>query len=807
MTINSATRKAGPFLGDGVTTVFPFTFKVFTKNDVQVTLTSSSGAETQLALDSNYTVAVNGDQTVSPGGTVTYPATLATGYKLTITGALPNLQPTSLPNNGPFYPKTIEDAEDRAIILIQQLQEKVDRSIKVNVSDTPLAPLPTAGSRANSVLGFDAIGGVTTLPLPASVGAGDMRVDTFVGGVDFTAGVTTSLNLSRAPGNPANLEIFFDGAFQGPDQWSLSGAVVTFTSAIPAGISKVFARSGTTLSTQIPPTKSVGDSQLIWGTSLGKVVSTRAELKALDTTTYQRAFVLGYSAAGDLGGLGPVYFSSTSALADNGGSITTPNVGSGNWLMMNTSRLNPFMFGAKGDKVTDDTAAIQACYNAVPIGGTFRLPVAPGLAYIVSTQPGGYCLDFSRFVHIEAEGFFSALQPAAGTTSNTVRLKPVVGGGYWGMKWEGLTLGDPFTGTRAGLNGIFIDTQVDGSQLPAGIFRNLNVMTGSVVGGVGILHINSSVGANINGGMYGTSFEDCIVKGGFNLQGSGDSNVIKRALISGPNVGVYFSLTAGASLLTLEDCNITSTGGAVLADSGSRFKMYHCNCEQIQPFTQSITGFTTDCMVNVRGSNGTMSTPEIVGNHFGLFSGVPNSAVVRINNVIGGKADGNVLLNSNSAPTGFIVSNSTNFRIGDGNTYGTAIVTTGAKVSDTGTGTMGVYKPLASTLINAWSQSPVSPTATFVSFKTCAGEVIVDGKLSGGTVTSGTAFAMLPAGHAPLETREFPVVTYNGATLVPGHVRIETDGTMRIMSGQNTAMYLSGIRFMAADLADATSDL
>lgn len=787
------------YVGDGSTTVFPFPYYFLLATDLVVYVNS-------VLQPTGYNVSGAGQDS---GGNVNFTVAPAVGATIIILRDPDKYQNTKLPPNDPFPAKLVETGLDKLTMLVQRIYDRLTRIIQFPDVDTnSVATLPAASARVSQLLGFDSLGNPSMYPVTASVGAGDMRVDTFTAGIDFTtAGTTTQLTLSRAPGNPANLEIFFDGAFQGPDQWSLSGAVVTFTSAIPAGISKVFARSGTTLSTQIPPTKSVGDSQLIWGTSLGKVVSTRAELKALDTTTYQRAFVLGYSAAGDLGGLGPVYFSSTSALADNGGSITTPNVGSGNWLMMNTSRLNPFMFGAKGDKVTDDTAAIQACYNAVPIGGTFRLPVAPGLAYIVSTQPGGYCLDFSRFVHIEAEGFFSALQPAAGTTSNTVRLKPVVGGGYWGMKWEGLTLGDPFTGTRAGLNGIFIDTQVDGSQLPAGIFRNLNVMTGSVVGGVGILHINSSVGANINGGMYGTSFEDCIVKGGFNLQGSGDSNVIKRALISGPNVGVYFSLTAGASLLTLEDCNITSTGGAVLADSGSRFKMYHCNCEQIQPFTQSITGFTTDCMVNVRGSNGTMSTPEIVGNHFGLFSGVPNSAVVRINNVIGGKADGNVLLNSNSAPTGFIVSNSTNFRIGDGNTYGTAIVTTGAKVSDTGTGTMGVYKPLASTLINAWSQSPVSPTATFVSFKTCAGEVIVDGKLSGGTVTSGTAFAMLPAGHAPLETREFPVVTYNGATLVPGHVRIETDGTMRIMSGQNTAMYLSGIRFMAADLADATSDL
>lgn len=621
-------------------------------------------------------------------------------------------------------------------------------------------------------------------------------------GVDFTAGTTASLTLPRAPGAPGNLVVHFDGVYQGPDQWTVTGTTLTFNDAIPLGVTTVYAHIGVTLSASIPPDASVGDNQLAWGASLGRVVASRDELKTLDTNRYRRAFVLGYAAAGDRGGLGAVWFDPSSSAADNGGSIVAPDLGTGRWRMANPDILNPFQFGAKGDKVTDDTLSIQTCYDAVPVGGTLHLPHAPGDAYLVSSQGGGYCLNFSRMVHIRAEGLFAALQPVAGSTVNTILLKPDPAGAYYGMTWEGLVLGDPYTGTRAGNNGLFIDTQVEGSQLPAAIFRALNVMTGTVANGFGILHVNTPSGININGGMYGTSFEDCIVRGGFNLQASGDSNIIKRALISGPNVGVYFSLTAGASLLTLQDCNITSTGGTVLADSGSRFKLMHCNCEQIQSFTQSIAGFTTDCMVNLRGSNGTISTPELIGNHFGLFSGIVNAAVVRVSNVVGGKAEGNVLLNANAGAVGFLTS-STDFRVGS-NTYGTAIVT---KVQDTGTGTMGVNKLLAATLSNGWVESGNAPTATFVSYKTPDGMVVVDGKLANGTTTPGTPFATLPSGHRPPEPREFPVVTYNGSTMVPGHVRVDTDGTLRFMAGNATALYLSGIRFMASDLADAISDL
>ncbi|WP_369952265.1 glycosyl hydrolase family 28-related protein [Ralstonia syzygii] len=382
MTINSASRKAGPFLGDGIATSFPFTFKIFTKNDIQVALTNSSGAETQLVLDSDYSVAVNSDQTVSPGGTVTYPAKLAIGYKLTITGALQNLQPTSLPNNGPWYPKTVEDSLDRTVILVQQLKEQVDRSVKINVSDTSLTPLPSAGARANALVGFDASGNISLYSLPASVGAGDMRVDVFTAGVDFTPGVTTALNLSRAPGNQANAEVFFDAAFQGSDQWSVIGTILTTTTPIPVGVTKVFVRIGTTLSTQIPPASSVGDTQLTWGNVLERIVDSVAALATLNPAIYTRAFALGYGSPGDGGGGHYSYSAGTPQATANGGTIIASTIGTGCWLLAQTTVVSLKQFGAKGDGVTDDTTAIQNALTWACAGGKL-LRVPTGL-YIMT---------------------------------------------------------------------------------------------------------------------------------------------------------------------------------------------------------------------------------------------------------------------------------------------------------------------------------------------------------------------------------------------------------------------------------------
>ena len=162
MTISSTTRKAGPFTGNGVATVFTFEFKVFVKTDLVVTLTViSTGAESTLVVDSDYTVALNADQNASPGGTITYNPSgtpMAATHKLTITSAVPQTQGTDIVNGGAWLPQIVEDALDKGIIIVQQETEKTARTLKVAVSDTAPGLLPTAAARASKVLGFDAAG-------------------------------------------------------------------------------------------------------------------------------------------------------------------------------------------------------------------------------------------------------------------------------------------------------------------------------------------------------------------------------------------------------------------------------------------------------------------------------------------------------------------------------------------------------------------------------------------------------------------------------------------------------------------------
>lgn len=162
MTVASTVRQAGPFVGDALTTVFPFAFKCFSKNDLVATLTViASGVQTTLVVDSDYTVALNADQDAAPGGSITYnpsgspmPAT----NNLTITSNVAQTQTVTLNLGGGFFPKVISDALDRAVILIQELALKFSRGLAVAIGDTTPGLLPTAAARALKFLAFDASG-------------------------------------------------------------------------------------------------------------------------------------------------------------------------------------------------------------------------------------------------------------------------------------------------------------------------------------------------------------------------------------------------------------------------------------------------------------------------------------------------------------------------------------------------------------------------------------------------------------------------------------------------------------------------
>ena len=222
MPITSSVRKAGPFAGAGSAGPFTFSFMVFAAADLYVVkMNMATGAETILALTTDYTVSLNADQKNNPGGTITLTSSLAVGYDLTITSSVDALQPTDLTNQGGFYPSVITTALDRAAIVAQQLKEKSTRSLAFPVSDsTTSATLPAVAQRATNVLAFDAAGAPIAGPSIASVGtvsgniANINTVAADVANINIVAGDKTRIdavagdlaNIDAVAGDQANID-------------------------------------------------------------------------------------------------------------------------------------------------------------------------------------------------------------------------------------------------------------------------------------------------------------------------------------------------------------------------------------------------------------------------------------------------------------------------------------------------------------------------------------------------------------------------------------------------------------------------
>lgn len=135
MTIASEVNKSGPYYGNGVTTAFPFDFKIDDEAHIRV-VASTAGAETDLTLSVDYTVAGVGD---ASGGSVVLSSPPLITTAITLVRNVPFTQEMDLQNQGAFYANDVERAFDLAAARDQQLAEQISRAVVVPVS-SPINP-------------------------------------------------------------------------------------------------------------------------------------------------------------------------------------------------------------------------------------------------------------------------------------------------------------------------------------------------------------------------------------------------------------------------------------------------------------------------------------------------------------------------------------------------------------------------------------------------------------------------------------------------------------------------------------------
>ena len=117
MTVSSTTTKVS-YSGNGSTTVFAYTFKIFADADLTVIVrTDSTGAEVTKTLTTDYTVSGAGNVS---GGNVTFVTAPASGETVVIKRNLALTQSTDYTPNDPFPAASHEDALDRQMFIAQQ---------------------------------------------------------------------------------------------------------------------------------------------------------------------------------------------------------------------------------------------------------------------------------------------------------------------------------------------------------------------------------------------------------------------------------------------------------------------------------------------------------------------------------------------------------------------------------------------------------------------------------------------------------------------------------------------------------------
>ena len=158
MTISSTTVK-NSYSGNGTLNTFNYTFKIFADSDLQVIIRSSTATETVKTLTTHYTVTGAGN---ANGGTIVFTTgnTPSATETVVIRRAVPQTQAIDYIANDPFPAESHEEGLDRAMMAVQQLQEEVNRSIKLSKTNTMNNTEFTIGStdRAGKIFGFDSNG-------------------------------------------------------------------------------------------------------------------------------------------------------------------------------------------------------------------------------------------------------------------------------------------------------------------------------------------------------------------------------------------------------------------------------------------------------------------------------------------------------------------------------------------------------------------------------------------------------------------------------------------------------------------------
>lgn len=261
MTISSSTNKA-QYTGNDATTIFPYDFVIPTAQDLQVYL----GDTLQVA---GFTAQGIGNPA---GGSVTFDTAPATGVIVSIMRVMPLTQAVDYVPYDAFPAQTHEGALDKLTMIDQQLQEQIDRTVKLSVS-SPAGTILIDAPEDGKVIQWDlstpgeirmangpdiseiqddvdasaanAASAAASASSAASSAAAAAEAAAQLNGMKYEENTSAAKQVFTLPFSvnvsAPNLSIYINGVYQAPSAYTINNATtVTLAESVPAGTNMVF---------------------------------------------------------------------------------------------------------------------------------------------------------------------------------------------------------------------------------------------------------------------------------------------------------------------------------------------------------------------------------------------------------------------------------------------------------------------------------------------------------------------------------------------------------------------------------------
>lgn len=441
-------------------------------------------------------------------------------------------------------------------------------------------------------------------------------------------------------------------------------------------------------------------------------------------------------------------------------------------------------FGALGDGVNNDTAALNKALEACKIQGK-TLFLSTGVYMVTESSGGsGYAL-FNRGVSMVGENTLAAIirpLPSMPNTADFLRIKPDNNAGIDFLELGNFAIWPTNGVTKYGKRAVMMDfSQL--TNVGELYMHHMYLFPGNDYS----LEIANSIVVNPQGVPSNSTIERNNFWEGTKCIGIGDSckfrdNVYRSTAGSGRIGSWIYNVDGGggvASHTILEANNYDCDGGAIFVPRARNIKVLYNNIEQ-----SAGAGTGSNAVVDIDGSSGTIAFAEVKGNHIGIFGTATAGNAIRIHGALGAHVDQNTILAGFTVAQAILITASASDTVLGVNEISSTFTN---PVLDLGTATRGASKAvsLGSGITNTGGYQPLEV------LKSMTGSVNLSGVVSHAGLVSGAVIGTIPTGFRPATVQRFSVSNVVAGNVSFGSVEVAPSGTITYFGATATRVEIN----------------